>query len=200
MRGLAPLEALAASLAKLPGVGRRSAERMAMALVRDPEGLSAELLRALTEARATVCGCARCGSVTTRERNPCVLCASPQRDGTLVCVVEDPADILVIEKSGAFHGRYHALMGRLSPAKGVGPEKLRVQALIERIKQEGFREVILALSTDVEGDATSSYLAELLKAQQIPVNRLAFGLPAGSGIAYADSVTLSRAIQGRHPA
>ncbi len=171
-----------------------------MALARDPDGLGGDLIRVLQEARTSLCGCARCGSITTRERDPCVLCTSPQRNAGQLCVVEEPADILRIEKSGGYHGRYHALMGRLSPAKGLGPGQLRIQAMLERIVQEGIQEVILALSTDVEGDATASYLAEALKARQVTVSRLAFGLPAGSGIAYADKVTLSRAIQGRHPA
>lgn len=171
-----------------------------MALVRDPEGLGAELARALQEARTLVCACARCGSITTRDRDPCVLCVSTQREGTQVCVVEEPSDIPLIEKSGGYHGRYHALMGRISPMKGVAPEQLRIQALLDRLTQEGFKEVILALSTDVEGDATASYLADLLKGRGVQVSRLAFGLPAGSGLAYADGVTLSRAIQGRNPA
>ena len=157
----------------------------------------AELVRSVQEACKIMCGCVRCGSVTTRDRNPCQLCTSTQRNGTVMCVVEDPSDIALLEKSGGYHGRYHALMGRLSPMKGVGPGHLRIQALLERLVAEGIREVILALSTDVEGEATSSYLADMLKARGLTVTRLAYGLPAGSGIAYADGVTLTRAIQGR---
>lgn len=200
MRGLAPLEALISSLAKLPGVGRRSAERMAMALVRDLDGLGASLAGALQQARATVCACQRCRGITVRDRDPCSLCASPNRNGAQVCVVEDPSDIAVIEHSGGYNGRYHALLGRLSPMHSVGPQDLRIQALLDRIAAEGFQEVILALSTDVEGDATASYLTELLKSRSVRVSQLAFGIPAGSGIAYSDAVTLSRAFQGRHPA
>lgn len=188
------------ALGKLPGVGRRSAERMAMALARDPEGLCAELGRAVALARETVCGCSRCGAVTTRERDPCSLCTSPTRNGTQLCVVEDPADIALIEKSGAFQGRYHALMGRLAPMKGIGPGELRIAPLLARIAAEGVQEVILALGTDVEGEATAQYLTDCLRASPVSVSRLAFGLPAGSGIAYADATTLARAIQGRRQA
>jgi len=199
-RGAGPLEALMACLSRLPGVGRRSAERMALALVRDPENLGAELVRAVEAARATLCCCSRCGALTARDRDPCVLCVSPQRQGRQICVVEDPGDILLMERSGGYHGRYHALMGRLVPGKGQGPASLRVQALLERVTAEGIEEVILALGTDVEGEATASYVAEQLKRTRARVTRLAFGLPAGSGIAYADAVTLTRAMQGRYPA
>lgn len=200
MSETAPLDALVRSLARLPGVGKRSAERMAAALLRDGDGLGSDLLRTLGAARATLTGCTRCGALTLRERDPCTLCRSPQRNGRLLCVVEDPSDIVLLERAGGYQGRYHALMGRLSPAKGVGPQQLRVQALVERIAAEGIEEVILALSTDVEGEATASYVREHLRASGVRLSRLAFGLPAGSGIAYADAVTLARAMEGRHPA
>jgi len=173
---------------------------MAMAVVCDTGSLSADLVAALEDTRQSVRICSRCGAVTTAQADPCSLCTSSTRDGTQICVVEDPGDITVIERSGGYEGRYHALMGRLSPMKGSGPAELRVQALVGRVKSEGIKEVILALSTDVEGDATCAYLAELLAPQGVRLTRLAFGLPAGSGIAYSDSVTLARAMRGRSQA
>lgn len=197
MAELDALDRLTAALAKLPGVGKRSAERMALALVRNRGGLSEALGGALEAVRATVCCCRRCGAVTARDADPCRLCTSSTRDATLLCVVEDVGDILRIEASGGFRGRYHALMGKLSPMRAQGPAELRVQALLKRLDDEPIREVILALSTDVEGDATASYLAEQLRARAVAVTRPASGLPAGSGIAYSDAVTLVRALKGR---
>ena len=130
-------------------------------------------------------------------RDPCDTCTDATRDGSVVCVVEEPADILPIEASGAFRGRYHALGGKLSPTRHMGPEKLRFAELVDRVAREGFTEVLLALSTDMEGDATAGYAAEVLKGTGARVTRLAFGLPADSGIAYSDPLTLKRAIGGR---
>ena len=191
------MDRLQAALGKLPGIGRRSAERIASRLVRDRDGVLRELVESLQQAAAHVVCCERCGSITDTEQQPCRLCTNPRRDGTMICVVEDPNDIAVIERSGGYHGRYHALMGKLSPMKGEGLRQLRAESLIERIQAEGVNEVILATSTDVEGDATASYIAELLKGKDVTVTRLAFGLPASSGIAYSDPVTLDRAIKGR---
>jgi recombination protein RecR len=191
------LEKLVGALGKLPGVGRRTAERMAMKLVRDPDGVMKDLVTSLQEAMARIKCCSRCGNITTVEQNPCGLCTSASRDGSTLCVVEDPYDITTIERSGGFGGRYHALMGKISPMRGDGPGELRLKSLVERIEKEKFQEVILALSTDVEGDSTASYIADLLKGQKVKVTRLAFGMPAGSGIAYSDPVTLSRALKGR---
>jgi len=192
------LERLALCLARLPGIGRRSAGRMAMKLARDP-GLMKDLSLAIESAGKTLTGCSRCGSVTSVTENPCRLCASPHRDGALLCVVEDASDIDSIEKAGSFRGRYHALGGRLSPSKGMGPDNLRVKALLERVEREKFEEISLALSTDVEGDATASFVTEMLQGRKLKISRLAFGLPAGSGIGYSDPVTLERAFKGRTP-
>lgn len=194
------LEELSKCLAKLPGVGRRSAERMALKLVRDPDGLLRDLAAALEEAGSSICCCSRCGTVTTRDADPCRLCIDAGRDDTVLCVVEDPNDIVKIEDSGGYRGRYHALMGRISPMKGVAPDDLRVDDLLRRVMNDGIEEVILALNTDVESDATASYVAERLRPCNVKVSRLAFGLPAGSGIAYSDPVTLARAIKGRQDA
>lgn len=191
------LNRLITCLAKLPGTGRRSAERMALKLARDNNGLLDELTSSLRDVREKICCCSRCGSVTSVDENPCRLCTDPGRDSRVLCVVEDPSDILAIDKSGGFHGRYHAIMGKLAPARGDGPMQLRIDSLLGRVENEKIEEVILALSTDVEGDATASYIAEVLKGRKVKVTRLASGLPSGSGIMYSDALTLAKAIRGR---
>lgn len=192
-----PIAELERCLSKLPGFGRRSASRAALALVREPGRLLEPLAAALAKARGEVCCCSRCGAFTVIGRDPCETCTDATRDGSVLCVVEEPADILPLESSGAFRGRYHALGGKLSPARHMGPEKLRFAELVDRVVREGFTEVLLAVSTDMEGDATAGYAAELLKGTGAKVTRLAFGLPADSGIAYSDPLTLKRAISGR---
>lgn len=151
----------------------------------------------MDEAERELCCCSLCGSITSVDIDPCNLCASPQRDDDVLCVVETPNDIMMIERSGGFHGRYHALMGKLSPMKGDGISDLRIDVLRNRMASHNFREIILALSTDVEGDSTAAYIAEILKDSGIKISRLASGLPSGSGIMYSDSLTLSRALDGR---
>lgn len=194
---LPPVDELEKCLARLPGLGRRSAARAALALVRERERLLKPLARALRAAADSVCCCSRCGAFTTRDADPCALCTDATRDGRQLCVVEEPADILPLEASGAFRGRYHALGGKLSPARRLGPEKLRLAELKDRVVREGVTEVLLAVSTDMDGDATAGYVAELLRGTGAKVTRLAFGLPADSGIAYSDPLTLRRAIRGR---
>ena len=196
---MASLDRVTAALSRLPGIGRRSAERMALRLVLDRQKLLPELIASLEAARDQLCCCRMCGSVTEIERDPCALCTDPARDAALLCVVETPNDILLLERSGGFRGRYHALMGKLSPMRGDGVSDLRVDVLMKRMAGGNFKEVILALSTDVEGDATAAFLSEQLTAQGARVTRLAAGLPSGSGIMYADALTLSRAVQGRTP-
>lgn len=194
---LPALDNLVHALAKLPGFGKRSSERAALALVRRPETLLDGLVRALAEAREQVCLCSHCGAFTERECDPCPLCTREDRDDSLLCVVEDPADIRVMEASGAFKGRYHAIMGRLSPGRQTGVTELRINELIRRVRAEQPKEVILALSTDLEGDATANFIAERLQGLPVRVTRPAYGLPCGSGIAYADPLTLRRAVTGR---
>ncbi|MHB1309398.1 MAG: recombination mediator RecR, partial [Limisphaerales bacterium] len=150
---------------------------------------------ALVQAREQVQACQICGALT--EAQPCPLCADDRRDASLVCVVERAVDVLVMEKTGAFHGRFHVLGGKLSPMNGVEPENLRIAELEQRLGSEPIREVILALPTDVEGDATSGYLAQRLGPRGVKVSRLAHGLPAGSGLEFADDLTVSRALEGR---
>jgi len=191
------VDSLIRALAKLPGLGRRSAERAALALMRRPDALLAPLVAALQEARDTVCCCPTCGGFTAKGAMPCRLCADDTRDASLLCVVEEPADIVQIERSGGFNGRYHALMGKLSPSRQTGVSELRLRELAERLGGGEVREILLALSTDMEGDLTAGYISEMLRPLGIRVTRLAFGLPADSGVGYSDPLTLKRAIKGR---
>lgn len=197
MMVLEPFERLVKVLGRLPGVGKRSAERMARRLLRSSGGLLKELVLALQEADRALGSCSRCGSLTARAEDPCRLCTDPRRDDAILCVVEDPADIALLESAGLFRGRYHALMGRLSPQRGEGVNDLRIESLLKRAREPGVKEVILATNPDVEGDATASFLREALAPAGVIVTRLGLGIPAGSGIAYADAATLSRALEGR---
>ena len=194
---LAPIDELEKCLSRLPGLGRRSASRAALALVREKERLLKPLAAALTGAAANVRCCSQCGAFTTNDCDPCALCTDATRESATLCVVEEPSDIVALEASGAFRGRYHTLGGKLSPARHVGPEKLRFAELKDRVVCEGVTEVLLAVSTDMDGDATAGYVAEILRGTGAKVTRLAFGLPADSGIAYSDPLTLKRAIRGR---
>lgn len=197
MNHLVPLDNLVAALSRLPGIGRRTAERMAMALVQDRKGLMRILANALLDADESIATCERCGNITLATKNPCDLCMRPRMDANILCVVESSADIMKIEESGGFRGRYHALMGRLSPMHGVGAADLRVDKLLQRIAEEKITEVVIALGTDVESDATASYLKEVLSTRNVKISRIAYGLPTGSAIEYSDSATLARAIKGR---
>jgi len=191
-----PFRQLVRELRRLPGVGPRSAERMALWLLEDGERPSA-LAEVLAGARDGVKQCTDCGFFATEE--VCVICREDGRE-QLLCVVERATDILPIERSGAFRGRYHALGGRLSPLEHVGPEDLRLSELVGRLERGEFTEVILALSTDVEGEATANYLVELLAPRGVRVTRLAQGMPAGGGLEHADELTLARAMAGRQHA
>ena len=197
MSALEPFAQLVDVLGRLPGVGRRSAERIATELARHRETLAHDLGQAIGRLEEEVCVCDACGNLTLTRHNPCALCTDPARDASILCVVEEPGDIRLIERTGSFRGRYHALMGKLSPMRGQGIGQLRLDGLRERIDHGGVKEVILALNSDVESDATASFLREFLGSRPIRLSRLALGLPAGSGIAYSDPVTLGRAIEGR---
>lgn len=194
------LEALAGALSRLPGVGRRSAERMAMKLAAEPDRLIGPLITALEATREEVRFCTRCGALTEIGRMPCRLCTDPAREGTLLCVTEEPSDIAAIEATGVFRGRYHALMGKISPMRGDGPNDIRLRELVRRVREEGIAEVVLALNTDLESEATASLAASLLRERGVKVTRLAYGIPVGSGVRYADAVTLERAVTGRQEA
>lgn len=192
-----PLGHLTELLAKLPGIGRRTAERLSVHLARNPTGLARELAAAIEEARAKLGACKLCGSVTPKDENPCRLCSDARRDDAILCVVEDPSDIALIERSGEYRGRYFALMGKISPMRGEGIGDLRLPALLERAG--AMKEVLLALNCDVESEATASYLRHVIsqKLPKVKISRLALGIPAGSAIAFSDPVTLGRAIRGR---
>lgn len=194
---IAAIEDLTRALSRLPGLGRRSAVRAALALLREPARLLDPLVWSLNAARSSVVCCTRCGAFTSKDADPCPLCTDSTRDGNVLCVVEDPADIVPIEASGAFRGRYHVLGGKLSPVRKIGPDALRFHELGERIAAENVTEVLVAVSTDMEGDATAGYLAAFLPSDGVKVTRLAFGLPADSGVSYSDPLTLRRAINSR---
>jgi recombination protein RecR len=191
----APLRSLIAELKRLPGIGSRSAERIALWMVQSPDAHPESLGRAIEKVKAGVFPCDPCGFFT--ETSPCPLCGDPSRDRLLLCVVEQPTDVLPIERSGAYRGLYHALGGKISPLDHVGPEALRIPALLERIQSLPPQEIILALGADVEGEATAHYLADALRDFPVKLTRLAQGLPAGAGLEYADELTLSRALTGR---
>jgi recombination protein RecR len=189
------ITALISALGQLPGVGPRSAERIALHLVQTDSAIVKQLAEAILSAREKVRFCTICGALT--EQSPCSLCTDARRDTSLVCVVERAVDILSIEKSGAYRGKFHVLGGIISPLDGVEPEDLRITELEQRLKQEPVKEVVIALGTDVEGDATSHYLAKRLARPGLKISRIAYGLPAGSGLEFADELTLSRALEGR---
>jgi recombination protein RecR len=191
----AAIESLVAALSKLPGIGPRSAERIALHLVQAEAGSVKQLAETILNARERVKLCQTCGSLT--ENSPCDICSDPRRDASLICVIERPVDIISIEKSGTFRGKYHVLGGKISPLDGVQPEDLRIGALEKRLSSEPIKEIVIALGTDVEGDATSFYLGKRLARAGLTITRIAHGLPAGSGLEFADELTLSRALEGR---
>ncbi len=190
-----PLKSLIEELKRLPGIGSRSAERIALWMIQSPDAHPESLARAIERVKVAVQPCSQCGFFT--ETDPCSLCTDNARDPNVLCVVEQPTDVLPIERSGAFHGMYHALGGKISPLDHVGPEELRIAELLKRLKEDPKQELILALSADVEGEATAHYLVDLLREFPLKITRLAQGLPAGAGLEYADELTLSRAMTGR---
>lgn len=192
----APLRVLISQFKRLPGIGPKSAERIVIWLLRGKTATASELAAALAEATDLVAACPDCGFFSTRGES-CQICSHPGRDHTVLCVVEQPTDILPLERTGAFQGLYHTLGGKISPLENVGPEDLRIEALYARIRRGDVREVILAVGSDVEGEATAHYLAEALRTMNVTVSRIAQGLPAGGGLESADELTLFRALSGR---
>jgi recombination protein RecR len=190
-----PVQALIDELGRLPGVGPKSAQRIAFHLLQVAPEDANRLAHAITEAKARMTWCRRCFNISEGEL--CGFCLDERRDGTLVCVVQDPRDIVAVERTREFRGRYHVLQGAISPIHGVGPEQLRIGELVRRITDEGVTEVILATNPDIEGDATAMYLAERLKPLGVRITRIASGLPVGGDLEYADEVTLGRALEGR---
>jgi recombination protein RecR len=192
-----PFGDLTRELRRLPGIGPRTAERIALWLASSKDARPLELARALRGAAENLRACTACGFFATQER--CQICQDENRAGREICVVEQATDILPIERTGFLKGRYHVLGGRLAPLDHIGPEQLRIGALLARVKNEGVTEIILALSADVEGEATTNYLAETLAPLGVPLTRIAHGLPAGGGLEHADPLTLQRALAGRNP-
>ena len=190
-----PVQSLIDELGRLPGVGPKSAQRIAFHLLKLPDEDAARLARAITEAKERVSFCRRCFNVCEGEE--CGICLDPRRDATVVCVVEEPRDVVAVEKTGEFRGRYHVLQGAISPLEGIGPDQIRVRELLARIGDEEIAEVILCTNPNIEGEATAMYLARLLKPLGIKATRIASGLPVGGDLEYADELTLGRALEGR---
>ena len=187
-------ERLAAAFERLPGIGAKGAARIAYHLLRAPSEEAAGLAEAVVAARERVRRCSTCNMLT--EDDPCGVCSDPARDPSILCVVEDAADVPVIERTREFRGRYHVLGGALSPLRGVGPEDIDIRGLLERV-DGGIREVVVATDPNVEGEATALYLARLLKPRNVAVTRIAFGLPVGGDLEYADEVTMARSLMNR---
>ncbi len=183
-------------LSKLPGIGEKTAERLAMYILRSSRSDAEQLARSIGELKDKVRMCSTCFSLSEAEH--CNICSNPSRDERLLCVVEQPADMVSIEKSGAYNGRYHVLQGALSPMDGIGPDAIRIKELIARIGEGGIQEVILATGTHVEGEATASYLLGLLEKFPVKVTRIASGVPIGGDLKYIDQVTLKRAMETRY--
>jgi recombination protein RecR len=182
-------------LGRLPGVGPKSAQRIAFHLLKLPNEDALRLARAISEMKARISFCRRCFNVA--EGEACEICLDDRRDAALVCVVEEPRDIVAVEKTPEYRGRYHVLQGAISPIEGIGPEQLRVKELLLRVQAEGITEVILCTNPNIEGEATAMYLARLLAPAGLKVTRIASGLPVGGDLEYADELTLGRALQGR---
>ena len=191
----APLERLIEQLKKLPGIGAKSAQRLAFHILRIKTAEANALAAAIVEVKETIRLCGTCFNITDVE--PCAMCADPARERTAICVVEEPSNLIAIEKSGEFRGLYHILHGSLSPLRGIGPEDLKIAPLLERLRDGSVKEVILATNPNVEGEATAVYLSRLLKPLGVRVTRIGLGLPVGSELEYADEVTIGKALEGR---
>ena len=193
--GSARLERLVKQFSRLPGIGTKSATRMALFLLQAPEDEAQDLAAAVEQMRAHVRSCDSCGAIT--EEALCNICRDPRRDAAILCVVENPTDIFSLERAAIFRGRYHVLGGLLSPLDGVDPADLRLEGLARRVEGDGVREVVMALSASVEGEATTLYVARMLQSQGISLSRLATGIPVGGHLEFVDDVTLERAFSGR---
>ncbi len=195
MRSSPPIERLVASLRRLPGIGEKSAQRLAFHLLSAPEAQAQELADAILRMKREIVLCAECFDLT--DASPCALCRDARRDGALLCVVEEPADLEAVERTHRFTGRYHVLGGALSPIEGVGPGELRITELEARIARGDVREVILATNPTAEGDATAHFIADRLRASGVRITRIACGMPLGGDLEYADHVTIGRSIENR---
>ena len=190
-----PVQNLIDELGRLPGIGPKSAQRIAFHVLKLPKPDAERLAQAIVEMKERISWCRRCFNISEGEF--CAICSDERRDTAVVCVVEEPRDIIAIERTAEFRGRYHVLQGAISPIEGIGPEQLRVRELVQRIGDEGINEVILATNPNIEGEATALYLANLLKPVGLTITRIASGLPVGGDLEYADEVTLGRALAGR---
>ncbi len=192
-----PIQDLIDAFSRLPGVGPKTASRLTFYLLRTPDNLSLDLADALKTLKSGTDFCPICFNITEAGRAECEICASPDRDGSLLCVVEEPLDVLALERTGGYQGRYHVLHGVLSPIEGIGPEDIKIRELLERVQVDDVGEVILATNPSMEGDATAMYLRRRLQPLGVHVTRLARGLPMGGDLEYADQSTLLRALAGR---
>jgi recombination protein RecR len=190
-----PLSRLVQVLAQLPGIGQKTATRLSFHILSAPDSYARDLSEAILQVKQTLRPCTVCSHLT--EQDPCELCTDPRRDGQVICVVSQPQDLMAIERSGSYRGRYHVLHGVLSPLDGIGPDDLHIASLLRRLEHEEIKEVILATSPNVEGDATALYLSGLIKPLGIRVTRIASGVPIGGDLEYADGVTLNRALESR---
>ena len=191
-----PIARLIDELRKLPGIGQKTAQRLAYSLLRRPREDAERLSQAILDIKEKIRYCSRCNNFS--DLDPCGYCTSPNRTQDVICVVEEPNDILSIERTREYHGQYHVLHGVLSPMNGIGPEELKLKNLLERLREGNVREIILATNPNVEGEATAIYLAKLLKPIGVRVSRIALGLPVGSDLEFADEVTMSKALEHRH--
>ena len=192
-----PIQDLINALSRLPGIGPKTASRLTFHLLRAPEDLSEDLAEAVRNLKSGTTYCQTCFNITTAGRTECEVCASDEREGSVLCVVEEPLDVLALERTGAYTGRYHVLHGALSPIEGIGPEDLKIKELIDRVRAGGVQEVILATNPSMEGDYTAAYLRQQLYPLGVRLTRLARGLPVGGDLEYADQNTLLRALSGR---
>ena len=190
-----PFARLVEQLQKLPGIGAKSAQRLAFHILRHPREDAERLCEAVRDVKERVTYCSVCNNIT--DADPCIFCTSPGRDSRQICVVEEPQNVSVVEKTGGFKGLYHVLMGALSPLHGVGPDDLKIKGLLGRVADGQVDEVILATNPTVEGEATALYLARLMKPLGVRVTRIAMGIPVGSDLEYADEITMTRAMEGR---
>jgi len=190
-----PVSRLIAELKALPGIGARSAQRIAFHILRSGASEAEHLARAILDVKERIVTCSICNNVT--DEDPCLYCTSPERNPKVVCVVEEPPNVIAIEKTHEFKGRYHVLMGSLSPLQGIGPDKLKIGSLLERLSKGEVEEVILATNPNVEGEATAIYLSKLIKPLGVRVTRIAMGIPVGSELDYADEITVGKALEGR---
>lgn len=190
------LETLVEHFAKLPGIGHKTAQRLAFFLLSQSEEEALSFAQAILNAKKSIACCPVCQNLTEGD-GPCAICASPKRDGSMICVVADPKDVIAFERSREYHGLYHVLHGVISPMNHVGPDDLHIKSLLERVGAGSVREVVMATNPDTEGEATAMYLSRLLKPFEVKVSRLAYGIPVGSHLEYADDATLMRALEGR---